>query len=172
MNTERNLSYTYIYIYTCLLIYCAFIRLFVYITTLDRFLLCISTYLYCRLFMSLTFRIWHGSFGITLNGDTQSHLERERDLESHEILGERWFFDVVWVCFLSLSEFVYQRAFGAIPTRLPETFVISRAQAMDVLCDRDESPWFRVLSGMVFLINAGYRDWFFLSLMDLHLGEK
>ncbi|CAL1170433.1 unnamed protein product [Cladocopium goreaui] len=29
------------------------------------------------------------------------------------------------------------------------TFVISRAQAMDVLCDRDESPWFRVLSGMV-----------------------
>ena len=43
---------------------------------------------------------------------------------------------------------------------------------MDVLCDRDESPWFRVLSGMVFLINAGYRDRFFLSLMDLHLGEK
>ncbi|CAL1170204.1 unnamed protein product [Cladocopium goreaui] len=30
-----------------------------------------------------------------------------------------------------------------------QTFVISRAQAMDVLCDRDESPWFRVLSGMV-----------------------
>ena len=59
MNTERNLSYTYIsiYIYTCLLIYGAFIRLFVYITTLDRFLLCISTYLYCKLFMSLTFRI-------------------------------------------------------------------------------------------------------------------
>ena len=43
---------------------------------------------------------------------------------------------------------------------------------MDVLCDRDESPWFRVLSGMVFLINAGYRDRFFLSLMDLHLGEN
>ena len=81
MNTERNLSYTYIYIYTCLLIYCAFIRLFVYITTLDRFLLCISTYLYCKLFMSLTLGYDMVLLG-SLSMETRSHTERERPGES------------------------------------------------------------------------------------------
>ena len=71
------------------------------------------------------------------------------------------------MCFLSLSEFVYQRALGAIPTRLPETFVISRAQAMDVLCDRDAmSPrgsgsfqeWYS-LSKLAIGIDFSYPSW-------------
>ena len=83
---------------------------------------------------------------------------------------------VLW-CGVSVFSLSVRICFSKGPWRHPdtsscETFVISRAQAMDVLCDNAESPWFRVLSGMVFLITAGYRDKFFLSLQNLHLGEK